>query len=63
MRRVQITAGALVLLGIWLASAFLALSGFVGAGLVYAGISGWCGTTRLLGRMPWNRRGPVRAAV
>jgi len=67
MRQVQITAGALVLLGvllgIWLAPAFLALSGFVGAGLMFAGISGWCGMARLLGLMPWNRRGAVRAAV
>ena len=67
MRQVQITAGALVLLGVllgvWLAPAFLALSGFVGAGLMFAGISGWCGMARLLGLMPWNRRGAVRAAV
>ena len=67
MRQVQITAGALVLLGvllgIWVAPAFLALSGFVGAGLMFAGISGWYGMARLLGLMPWNRRGPVRAAV
>ena len=67
MRQVQITAGALVLagvlLGIWVAPAFLALSGFVGAGLMFAGISGWCGMAKLLGLMPWNRRGPARAAA
>jgi rhodanese-related sulfurtransferase len=67
MRQVQITAGSLVLagvlLGIWVAPAFLALSGFVGAGLMFAGISGWCGMARLLGLMPWNRRGLQRAAV
>ncbi|MGE5150813.1 MAG: rhodanese family protein [Rhodospirillaceae bacterium] len=66
-RQVQITAGALVLtgvlLGIWIAPAFLALSGFVGAGLMFAGISGWCGMAKLLGLMPWNRRGPARVAA
>jgi rhodanese-related sulfurtransferase len=65
MRQVQITAGSLVLLGvalgIWIAPAFLALSAFVGAGLVFAGVSGWCGMARLLGVMPWNRA--VKAAL
>ena len=67
MRQVQITAGSLVLLGVllgvWVAPAFLALSGFVGAGLVFAGVSGSCGMAKLLGLMPWNRRGPARAAA
>jgi rhodanese-related sulfurtransferase len=67
MRQVQIAAGGLVLLGvllgIWVAPAFLALSGFVGAGLMLSGISGWCGMAKLLGLMPWNRRGLERAAV
>ena len=52
-----------ILLGIWVAPAFLALSGFVGAGLMFAGLSGWCGMAKLLGLMPWNRRGPARAAA
>ena len=67
MRQVQITAGGLVLLGvllgIWVTPAFLALAGFVGAGLMFAGISGWCGMAKLLGLMPWNRHGLGRAAV
>ena len=58
-RQVQITAGLLVLTGLllaWLVSPlFLGLSAFVGAGLVFAGISGWCGMARVLGLMPWNR--------
>ena len=57
MRQVQIVAGSLVLLGIvlgvWVAPAFLALSAF--AGLAFAGVSGWCGMARLLALMPWNR--------
>ena len=59
MRQVQIAAGSLVLLGLigshlW-ASAWIGLSWFVGAGLVFAGVSGFCGMARLLAWMPWNR--------
>ena len=60
MRQVQITAGLLVLSGVILgfavSPAFFGLSAFVGAGLMFAGISGWCGMARLLALMPWNRR-------
>jgi hypothetical protein len=56
---VQITAGSLVLLGLILstmvAPAWILLSWFVGAGLVFAGVSGFCGMARLLAVMPWNR--------
>lgn len=65
MRQVQIVNGSLVLLGvvlgIWVAPAFLGLSALVGAGLAFAGISGWCGIARLLALMPWNR--PNRAVA
>ena len=58
-RQVQIAAGSLVLIGVALAltvsPAFIALSAFVGAGLTFAGISGWCGMAKLLGVMPWNK--------
>jgi len=60
MRQVQIAAGSLVLLGIvlgaLLAPGFYVLSGLVGAGLVFAGATGFCGMARLLALMPWNRR-------
>lgn len=59
MRQVQIGAGGLVLLGVLLAAlvhpAFIWLAGFVGAGLLFAGVSGFCGMALLLQRMPWNR--------
>ncbi len=59
MRQVQIAAGSLVLLGVLLgltvAPAALGLSAFVGAGLVFAGTTGWCGMANLLALMPWNR--------
>jgi rhodanese-related sulfurtransferase len=60
MRQVQITAGLLVLTGVILgftvAPAWFGLSAFVGAGLTFAGVSGWCGMAKLLAIMPWNRR-------
>jgi rhodanese-related sulfurtransferase len=59
MRQVQITAGGAVALGVGLGVTlspwFLALSAFVGLGLVFAGITGWCGLARVLAAMPWNR--------
>lgn len=59
MRQVQITAGSFVLAGVALGAlvhpAFYALSGFVGAGLTFAGVTGSCGMARLLGMAPWNR--------
>lgn len=62
-RQVQITAGSLVLIGVllgWFVSpAWFGLSGFVGAGLMFAGLSGWCGMATLLQAMPWNRRQPA----
>lgn len=62
-RQVQIAAGSMVFLGVVLGVTvspwFLALSGFVGAGLVFAGVSGFCGLARVLMKMPWNRRTAV----
>ncbi|GAB2938848.1 rhodanese family protein [Hafnia psychrotolerans] len=59
MRQVQIAAGILILIGIVLGYTldknFFLLSGFVGAGLLFAGLSGWCGMAILLAKMPWNR--------
>ncbi|MDY4386430.1 rhodanese family protein [Pectobacterium aroidearum] len=59
MRQVQIAAGALILSGVLLgysvSSAFFLLSGFVGVGLLFAGVTGFCGMARLLMTMPWNR--------
>jgi rhodanese-related sulfurtransferase len=58
-RQVRIAAGSLVVLGAllgWLAyPVFIALSAFVGAGLVFAGITDTCGMGLLLARMPWNQ--------
>lgn len=60
MRQVQLVAGGLVVLGVILglslAPEFFALAAFVGAGLMVAGATGWCGMARLLRVMPWNRQ-------
>ncbi len=58
-RQVRIAAGSLVLLGVIGAYIvhpyFIGISAFVGAGLVFAGITDWCGMALLLARLPWNR--------
>ena len=59
-RQVQIAAGSVVLLGTLLGVIaspwFLLLSGGVGVGLVYAGMSGTCGMATLLAQLPYNQR-------
>ena len=59
-RQVRIGAGSLVLAGVLLAiflhPYFIALSGFVGAGLVFAGLTDWCGMGLLLAKAPWNAK-------
>ena len=61
-RQVRIAAGFLVLLGAALAwlvhPAFIGLSAFVGAGLIFAGITDTCGMGMILAKMPWNQCGP-----
>ncbi len=58
-RQVRIAAGGIVLGGVLLAQfvhpGFIWLSGFVGAGLMFAGISDWCGMGLLIAKAPWNR--------
>ena len=59
-RQVRIAAGSLVLLGAGLSfvhPAFIGISAFVGAGLVFSGISDTCGMGMILARMPWNQCG------
>lgn len=58
-RQVRIAAGFLVLLGVVLGfavhPAFFGLSGFVGAGLMFAGITDTCAMGMMIARMPWNQ--------
>ena len=59
-RQVRIAAGSLVLIGVLLGwfvhRGFYGLAAFVGAGLVFAGITDFCGMGLLLAKLPWNRR-------
>ncbi|MFA9480259.1 rhodanese-like domain-containing protein [Phycisphaerales bacterium AB-hyl4] len=67
-RQVRIGAGALVLIGVllgWFVHPGLhAIALFVGGGLMFAGITDWCGMAMVLAKLPWNRRGtkPDRGA-
>ena len=58
-RQVRIVAGSMVLVGAVLALTvhpyWAALPAFVGAGLVFAGVTDTCGMGMLLMKMPWNR--------
>ena len=58
-RQVRIAAGSLTFIGAALAwfvhPYFIALPAFVGAGLVFAGITDFCGMGLLLAKAPWNR--------
>ncbi len=63
-RQVRIGAGLLVLigvvLGVWVNPWWLVIAAFVGAGLVFAGLTDFCGMALLLAKAPWNRyEGPV----
>lgn len=66
MRQVQIAAGSMAFAGTALGAlvhpGFFAVPAFVGAGLVFAGVSGSCMMARLLAFAPWNRR-TAKAAV
>jgi rhodanese-related sulfurtransferase len=58
-RQVQIGAGGIVLLGTLLGLVvspwFFVIPLFVGAGLLFAGLTGFCGMALLLQRAPWNQ--------
>ncbi|MCC9607099.1 rhodanese-like domain-containing protein [Blastopirellula sp. JC732] len=58
-RQVRIAAGSLVLLGAVLGLTvhpyFIGISAFVGAGLIFAGVTDTCGMAMMLARMPWNQ--------
>ena len=57
-RQVRIAAGSLVVIGVALGAlvhpGFYGLAAFVGAGLVFAGVSDSCAMGMMLARMPWN---------
>ena len=60
-RQVRIAAGSLVLvgalLGYFVHPYWIGLSAFVGAGLLFSGVTDTCGMGMILARMPWNQIG------
>jgi glyoxylase-like metal-dependent hydrolase (beta-lactamase superfamily II)/rhodanese-related sulfurtransferase len=67
-RQVRIAAGSLsligVLMGFFIHPAFLIIPGFIAAGLIFAGITEWCGMGILLAKMPWNQsKAPKSSAL
>jgi hypothetical protein len=60
-RQVRIVAGSMVfagtLAGAFANPLFLIIPGFVGAGLVFAGVTDTCGMAMMLAKMPWNQAG------
>lgn len=59
-RQVQIAVGSLLILkvvfGFTFHEIFFVIGAVIGAGLITAGLTRWCGMARLLARMPWNRQ-------
>lgn len=60
-QQIRVIAGAVILVSLfgWMlvSSAFLLLAAFVGAGLIFSGLTGICGLAMLLEKMPWNKCG------
>ena len=57
-RQVQLLAGGLAFAGAVLSfwnPLFALLAAFIGAGLMFSGITNTCGMGTVLGKMPWNR--------
>ena len=58
-RQVRIAAGSIVFTGVLLSffvhPYFIWLSGFIGAGLVFAGVTDTCGMGMVIAKMPWNQ--------
>lgn len=61
-RQVRIVAGAMVfagaLLGMTVNPLFTLIALFVGAGLVFAGVTNRCGMALMLAKAPWNKSAP-----
>ena len=59
IRQVMIVAGTMalsgVLLGLTVNSLWFYLPAFVGAGLIFSGVTGYCLMAYILRRMPWNK--------
>jgi len=60
IRQVLITAGSFILiftlLAVFINLNFIYLTFFMSLGLIFAGITGFCGLAILLEKMPWNKQ-------
>lgn len=58
-RQLHITLGLFILLGVilthFVSYGLILLPTIIGLGLLNAGITGWCGMSKLLALFPWNR--------
>lgn len=58
-RQTHIVVGFIALTGTLLGTlihpSYYILPGIIGTGLLFAGITGWCGMSILLSKMPWNK--------
>ena len=58
-RQMRIVAGTMIVagaaLGTYLHPYFYGLSAFVGAGLIFAGVTDYCPMMKLIAKMPWNQ--------
>ncbi len=59
-RQVRLVVGSLILASavagfVFKTPYWFAAPAFFGAGLVFSGLTGFCGLARILARMPWNR--------
>lgn len=63
-RQVRLGAGVLILSGVLLSVVvspwWFVLPGFLGAGLTFSGLTGFCGMAKVLALMPWNRQAKCR---
>ena len=67
MRQVQIVVGSLSAAGALLALTvnplFALLPLVIGSGLLFAGLTGFCGLAMLLAKMPWNKSSAGNSAI
>jgi rhodanese-related sulfurtransferase len=58
-RQAQLVSGLLIFSGtvtsVLMGPQFCIIPGLIGLGLMFAGITGWCGLVKLLAKMPWNQ--------
>ena len=58
-RQTQIIMGFFIVFSLILSQVYssywLIIASIVGAGLINAGITGWCGLSKVINRMPWNK--------